>query len=188
MKGFLQLMRIAGVNFPVAASFIQISNEIDSVKVEKRLTELEDPISYLHEDIPDLSKVIYFALNDNQSTTLKFRDDVYDKYSRAFAVLDSEGFIKKHNQMGTIYPFAISVIDETYIAYLCARFESKEKMDQLVSIVDLCKVGKWLNGKEIANEIELPVFVVQAVFQIYESKGFGICSKTIGESRYLANA
>lgn len=187
MNGFLKLMRIAGANFPVAASFFQIINEMESAKVEKRLDKLEDPISNLHEDVPHLSQVIYIALNDSQSTTLSFRDEVYDKYSRAFAVLDSEGLIKKHNQAGTIYPFAISVIDATYIAYLCARFERKEKMDKLVSIVDSCKVGKWLNGKDIASEIELPLFVVQAIFQIYESKGFGICSREIGASSYLAN-
>jgi hypothetical protein len=188
MKGFIKLMRIAGVNFPVAASFIQISNEIAASKVEERLNKLEDPISFLHEDIPKLSQVIYIGLNDNQSTTLSFREDVYDKYSRAFAVLSSEGFIEQHNQAGTIYPFAITVIDETYIAYLCARFENKEKMDKLVSIVDSCKVGKWLNGKEIAAKIELPIFVVQAVFKIYESREFGFVSKTIGESSYQANA
>jgi hypothetical protein len=90
MESFIRIMKIAGVNFPVAASFIQISNELDAIKVQQRLDALEDPISSLHPDVPALSHVIYFALVNNDSSMLNFRDDVYKKYSKAFAILDSK--------------------------------------------------------------------------------------------------
>ena len=188
MENFMRLMRVAGVNFPVAASFIQISNELDSIEIQKRLTKLEDPISSLHEDIPSLSHVIYIALAENDSSALNFRDDVYDKYSRAFAKLDSQGLITKHNQAGTIYPALIEVSDASYIAYLATCFEDTKKMDLLFTIVDSCKVGTWLNGHEIQKDIQLPLVVIKAIFDIFASNGFGICSRNIGECTYLANA
>ena len=188
MQNFMKLMRVAGVNFPVAASFIQISNELDSIEIQKRLTRLEDPISNLHKDIPDLSNVIYIALAENDSNFLYFRDAVYKKYSRAFAKLDSQDLIIKHSQAGTIYPELIEVSDASYIAYLASRFEDPKKMDILFSIVDSCKVGSWLNGHEIQKDVHLPLVVVKAFFDIFESNGFGICTRNIGECMYLANA
>ena len=40
MEWFVKLVRIAGVNFPVAASFVQLQAEIDSDKIEERLESL----------------------------------------------------------------------------------------------------------------------------------------------------
>lgn len=48
--------------------------------------------------------------------------------------------------------------------------------------------GKWLDGKNIRADIELPLPVIKAVFDIYESKGYGLCSKTMGAVRYLGKA
>jgi len=180
-------MRIAGVNFPVAASFIQVSNELDAIKIQKRLDALEDPISNLHKDVPELSQVIYHALLDNDSPMLSFRPDVYSKYSRPFAILDSQGLIKKFNQGGS-YPVQIEVSDPSFILYLFARFEKPEKMDSIVKKVDNCEDGQWLNGYDIQKEIKLPIVFIQAVFDIYQENGFGFCSKTLGECAYFANA
>ncbi|UAL42137.1 hypothetical protein K8B83_14760 [Shewanella inventionis] len=188
MESFLRIMRVAAVNFPVAASFIQISNELDAIKIKQRLDALEDPISVLHTDLPALSQVIYFALVKNDSSTLNFRDEIYTKYSRAFAILDSKGLIMKFDQADSLYPVAIKVTDPCFILYLCARFEETKKMDLLLSIVDSCERGKWLQGAEIQKEIQLPIVFIQAVFDVYQANGFGICSKAIGACSYSASS
>ncbi|OUS51292.1 hypothetical protein BM607_008470 [Shewanella sp. SACH] len=186
MESFLRIMRIAGVNFPVAASFIQISNEFDAIKIQKRLDALEDPISYLHQDLPALSHVIYLALVENDSSMLILRADVYKKYSRAFAILDSKGLIEKFNELGSLYPVEIKVSDPCFILYLCTRFEETKKMDLLLALVENCEVGKWLNGYEIQKEVQLPIVFIRAVFDVYQAKGFGICSRESNSCAYLA--
>tara|TARA_R110001583_G_scaffold30468_5_gene105285 strand:+ start:319 stop:885 length:567 start_codon:yes stop_codon:yes gene_type:complete len=188
MESFLKIMRVAGVNFPVAASFIQISNELDAIKIKQRLDALEDPISVLHKDLPALSQVIYFALVKNDSFTLNFRDEIYTKYSRAFAILDTKGLIKKYNELGSSYPVEIEVTDPCFILYLCTRFEDTKKMDLLLERVENCEVGQWLNGYEIQDEIQLPIVFIKAVFNVYQANGFGICSKEMRACSYLASA
>jgi len=39
----------------------------------------------------------------------------------------------------------------------------------------------------LAKEIKLPLPVVAACFQIYESKGYGVCSAEIGAVIYCGN-
>jgi len=72
--------------------------------------------------------------------------------------------------------------------YLCALEEESMKMETLLEIVDNCKRGEWLDGKRIQEEIDLPLPVIRAVFDIYESKGYGLCSKEIRACQYLGKA
>ncbi len=74
--------------------------------------------------------------------------------------------------------------------YLCHLhlYENSERMESFSRILDECKIGQQLNGKEIANELELPVPVVAACFEVYEAKGYGLCSETIGAVNYCGIA
>jgi len=71
---------------------------------------------------------------------------------------------------------------------LCALEEDKDKMDSLIGVVENCNIGEWLDGNEIRNTIKLPLPVIMAVFNIYEAKGYGVCSKEIGSCKYLGKA
>ncbi len=188
MEWFLKLIRIAGVNFPGSASLVQLQAEIDSDKIAKRLQKLEDPISYIHEDVPAASKEIYQRLSFNDSVNLDFDEEFYTKYSRPLAALAKKSFISKNSVIGSRIPRGINLIDPTYIMYMCALAEDQNKMQEIVKIVDSCEVGKWLDGEKIKYEIGLPKYVIRAVFEIYEAKGYGILSKTIGSCQYMGNA
>ena len=61
-------------------------------------------------------------------------------------------------------------------------------LEALVKRLDDCKIGQWLDGRKLAEEIKLPLPVVAASFQIYESKGYGICSAEVGAVRYCGTA
>lgn len=185
---FLKVIRIAGVNFPVAASLVQFQAENDSEAMALRLQKLEDPISFLHEDLPEISKEIYQQLRANDSISLDFEEDFYIKYSRALAVLETQGFISKMSVVGSRIPLGIKIIDASYIMYMCNLAEDSQKMQEIVEIVDRCEVGLWLNGDELKTSVGLPRYVIRGVFEIYESKGFGILSKAIGSCKYMGNA
>lgn len=185
MNWFFSIIRIAGASFPVASSFVQLQSEIDAEAMKESINKLSDPISYLHDDVPELSKLIYSELKISDSRKLYFDETVYKKYSRALAALESKGYIKGCHTTVKSYAEGICLPDPSYIMYLCVLAEDSEKMEKLVAIVDSCEIGKWLNGKEIKTEIDLPLEVIKAVFEIYESKGYGLCSKAVGAARYM---
>jgi hypothetical protein len=188
MEWFFKIVRVAGVNFPGAASLVQLQAELDADAMTSRLEKLEDPISYLHEDVPEVAKEIYEKLKATDSVKLNFSEDFYTRYSRPLAALVSAGLISKNSVFGSIIPMGINLIDPSFIMYMCNIAEEAKKMQAIVEIVDRCKVGTWLNGDELKKNIGLPKYVIRAVFEIYESKGYGIVSKTSGSCKYLGQA
>lgn len=188
MDWFFKLIRIAGVNFPVAASLVQLQAEIDSEEIAKLIETLRDPISYLHEDIQAVSIRIYEQLQIDDSKVLCFTEEFYSRYSRAIAALDSQGYLTKENAAGCKFPLSLQLTDPSYIMYMCNLVEQPNKMDEITSIVDRCEVGSLLDGKKLAQEIGLPTTVVRSIFSIYESKGYGCLSKEIDACRYIGQA
>ena len=180
----ISIVRIAGSSFPVASSLVQLQAELDSKKLLERITKLEDPISYIHELVPEVSKKIYSAIQSENSSMVEFNESFYSDYSRPLSALEAKGFIKGRHALGKRYAAGIRVIDPSYIMYMCALVEDSYSMESLIQEVDECPKGKWLNGKTIQEKLSLPLPVVQAVFDIYEEKGYGLCSKEIGASQY----
>ncbi len=183
---FLAIIRIAGASFPGATSLVQLQAEIDTDDMKERITKLEDPISLLHEDVPKVSKIIYKKLKEENAIILEFNDEFYDKFSKPLAVLASKDFINAHHTIGNRYQGGIGLSDPSFIMYLCAIAEEYKKMEALHEILEECKIGDWINGKEI--DIDLPLPVIRAIFEIYESNGYGICSNEVGTCQYLCKA
>lgn len=188
MEWFFKVVRVAGANFPGAASLVQLQAELDSSAMMSRLEKLEDPISNLHEDIPEVAKEIYKEMKTSDSIDLDFSDEFYTQYSRPLAALESAGLISKNGVLGSRIPRGINLIDPSFIMYMCNLAEDAKKMQEIVEIVDRCEVDLWLNGDELKESVGLPKYVIRAVFEIYESKGYGIVSKTLGSCEYLSNA
>ncbi len=167
---------------------VQLQSEIGSNALSTRIEKLEDPISFLHDDVPTLSKLIYSKVKSEDDSIISFSDDFYSQYSRALAALESQGFIQGLHEIGTQYAAGIYLKDPSFIMYLCAVAENKDKMKNLINIVNTCEIGTWLDGTIIKSEIDLPLPVIKAVFDIYVSKGFGICSKEKGSTLYMGKA
>lgn len=188
IEWFLKIIRVAGVNFPISAALVQLQAEHDSELVALKFKELEDPISFLHDDMYEVTKIIYQNLRNKDSISLDFEDEFYLRYSRVLAVIEKEGFISKNSVFGSRIPLGINIIDASYIMYMCNLKEDPKKMQEIIDIVDRCEVGLWLHGDDLKDSIGLPKYVIRAVFEIYENKGFGILSKTIGSCDYLGSA
>jgi len=185
---FCKIIRIAGVNFPFAASLVQLQSEIDSIEFNERIRKLEDPINNLHKDICSVSEVLYSALSRSKKQTLYLSDQFYVEYSRPLAILEKQGYIVKIKEIGSFYPIGLRVSDPSFIMYMCNLFEDKIKMQKAFEIVDSCKIGQWLNGDELKSEIGLPRSVICAIFEIYVAKGYGILSSIINSCNYMCNS
>jgi hypothetical protein len=188
MNWFFTVVRVAGASFPGASSLVQLQSELTSNELAERIRKFEDPISFLHEDVPELSKHLYAELRNRNRTKLEFDDEFYTRFSRPIAALDAKSLIESQHALGRHLPVGIILSDPSYVMYLCALSESSKKMEALVKRVDECKIGEWLDGRKIAEEIELPLPVVADCFQIYESKGYGICSHETGAVNYCGYA
>lgn len=188
MDWLLSILKIAGASFPVASSIVQFLAEAESKALMERMDRLEDPVSCIHDDVPELSRLIYRKLKLEKLAKLDFDDEFYKKYSRALAALESHGFIQGGHALGKKYAAGIRLVDPSYIMYLCALEEDGKKMESLIKVVKDCEVGKWLYGENIQTSINLPLRVIKAVFDIYESKGYGLCSKEIGSTKYMGKA
>jgi hypothetical protein len=188
MDWLFSIIRIAGVSFPVASSLVQLQAEIDSKSLSIRVRRLEDPISCIHEDVPKVGKIIFEALSVQNRLDLHLEPESYTKYSRPLAMLESCGYLIGNHTIGHRYYAGISIRDPSFVMYLCALFEDPERMKQLISIVDSCKPGQWLNGISLASEYFLPEPTVESVFKIYESKGLGHLSREVGTINYLGHA
>jgi hypothetical protein len=188
MNWLSKIIRVAGSQFPVASAFVQLQSELDSDALSQRITRLEDPVSFLHDDVPAVSKLLYEKLKSQNSAHLDFDDEFYTRYSRSLAALDSQRMISTNHRLGRHLPIGIQLVDPSYIMYLCALTEDEEKMARLVARVEGCKIGEWLDGHQIAEELQLPVPVVSACFNIYEAKGYGLCTREIGRIGYCGNA
>jgi hypothetical protein len=180
---FFSIIRIAGASFPVASSFVQLQAEIASEALITRVAKLE-----VHDDVPELSREIYHKLKAENSAKLYFEEKFYIKYSRALAALEAHGYIKGGHAPGKDYAVEIRLVDPSYIMYLCALEEDNDKMESLIQVVDNCKVGEWLDGNSIQRSIDLPLPAIEAVFDIYESKGYGLCLEEIGSTKYMGKA
>ncbi|MCI5146483.1 MAG: hypothetical protein D3923_13385 [Candidatus Electrothrix sp. AR3] len=188
MSWFYSIIKIAGASFPVASSLVQFQSELDSKEITKQIKKLNDPISGLHVDIPNVSKILYKKITDTNSSYLQeLGNEFYTQYSRSLAILESHKYIKGYHDSGGKYSAGMSVIDPTYIMYMCASNEDQNKMEAIMKVVDECQVDEQLDGRILQKEIGLSLPVIEAVFKIYESKGYGFVSQEIGSSSYLGN-
>ena len=188
MDWFISLVKMAGASFPGAASFVQLLSDLESNDTRERLGKFEDPISNLHPDIHELSKLIYLAIKESDKSDIELPDELYERYSRALSNLESEGLIKGIHTLTKRYYGGFIITDPSFIIYMCVQYEDNKKMEKLYKQIDGCSVGSSLDGKEIEKETGLPLPVINAAFQIFEAKGYGICSKESGSVFYICNA
>jgi hypothetical protein len=188
MKWLMSVARIIGASFPYCSSLLQLQAEIDSAAVQRRLLVLEDPISQLHPGIREVSEKLYNELSAKGEATLRFDPGFYSQHGKSLAILEAQGFIVGSHAIGARYVDGLWLQDPRYIVYLCSLYEDQGRMDRLVELLEACPPGQWLRGEEIANALQLPRPVVKALFDLYEQRGLGVCSKEIGAILYLSRA
>ncbi len=189
MNWFYSAVRIAGASFPVSSMLVQLQAELDAKKFNNRLQKLENPISALHEDINEISCLIYGKIKRTDDLLIEFENHIYRKFSRVLAVLEKSLFIKGLHVIGSErFAKGLRICDPTYVLYLSQLFEEQKKMGKIFKKVDSCAIGQELDGKLIKKEINVPLPVIKAIFDVFEAKGYGICSRVIGSAVYIGTA
>ncbi len=94
------MIRIAGASFPGASSLVQLQGELDAKEFSDRIRRLEDPISFLHDDVPELSKHLYEELKRANYIKLVFEDEFYENFSRPIATLAAMRLIRCDHALG----------------------------------------------------------------------------------------
>jgi hypothetical protein len=188
MKWLMPVARIVGASLPFIPSLMQLQAEMDSAVIQRRLLLLEDSISVLHPEIREVSEKLYQALASSSTSKLLFDGAFYSRYSKPLAILEAKGFIIGSHAIGAKYVNGLSIQEPKYVVYLCALYEDQDKMDCLLQQLEDCKHGQWLHGEVIARDLQLALPVIKALFQLYEERGLGHCSKEIGAVSYIGQA
>lgn len=188
MDQFLSLLRIAGASFPGSASLVQLQAELDTKELRRRIEGLEDPIGQVHPDVDDLGRTLYDEVASSGTTKVTLPGELYLRFSWALAALEAAGLVVGGHALGQRYQDGVRITDPTFLLYLARAFGDAPALEHLIAAVDQCVVGRWLDGSQLAQDMSLPLPVVNAVFRVYEAKGYGLVSKTIGESRYRGMA
>lgn len=184
MDGWFRiLLRVAGSSFGFTAPLVQLDAELTTRDMQQRLLKLEDPISALHPDVRDVSRIIYSDLRNADSLKLEYPDHFYEKYARVLALLESRNLIRGTHAIGQRYFGGFRITDAEFVLYMAGLYEDADKLDFLVKYIDQAS-GGWLRGEEIAAQVQVPIVLVKAIFELYEARGLGVCSKQIGATLY----
>ena len=162
--------------------------EIGASQMECRLTRLEDPISTLHPDVPEVTGQLYDALRQEDDAHIHLEVHLYEQFSKALAVLEAQGCIKGLHSWGHRYSAGIRVVDPTFTMYMAARHEKQRAMKALIERIETCERGKWIHGGELKAELALPLPVIAACFDVFEMKGYGLRSRELGRVAYVGRA
>jgi len=156
--------------------------------VLERVKRLEDPISALHPEVQEVSKAIYEAMKGEDDPHVWFVTDFYERFSKPLAVLEARNLIKGQHAVGQRYYDGIRILDPSFVMYMSALCADDAQMNQLMNRVESCERGKWLHGQELQSELELPMPVISACFEIFEANGYGLCSRELGPPKYVGKA
>ena len=180
MSWFFSIIRSIGASFPYSASLVQLHAEIDSAEMDRRIRRLEDPVSSLHPDIQKVSRAIYALVKDSGQENVSFSDQLIEEYSRPLSIIEKQGFIEGGHVIGKKWAGYTYICDPSYVLYMCKLSEPEEKMNSLFLLLEDSKPGDSFEGGVVQKTIDLPIPAIKAFFKVYESMGYGWCSKTIG--------
>jgi len=179
------LLRIVAACTPLGSMGNQLRAEIKEEESNRKLAFIDDPIGSIHEDVPELSEIIYKQIQpETEHTTVNIQldDEQHQKYSVAIKQLESADLLHSN-----AVQFRLNKLSHTYIMYMANKFDNFTKLKLLSRDIKNCPSGKWLNGRELAREAQLPLPVVHACLKKHESDGHGMMSQTMNESRYMAS-
>jgi hypothetical protein len=170
----------------LTAPFVQLASDLESDRIKKDVNQLKDPISNLHPDIRILSKSIYKELIETDDIFLRMDDAFFQKFLQPLSILESNDAINLRKNVNATIPQGIFIKDPGYVLYLCKLYAEPVAMESLFEKIESCPRGNWLCSKKLKEELKLPAFVIEQVFRLYASKGFGLLSEPVGQVRYMS--
>jgi len=183
---FFRFVRIAGAYFPASAVCLQFQAEVDAIEVNRRLNNLEDPISLIHDKSYELCQYLYTGLVNGEYERVDLSEEFFVEFNRPLAVFESKGYLKKRMSIGSKYASGVKLIDPSFVVYLGRKFANPVSMAELYDLVENCELGISIDGMQLSSSLDIPLSVVRSLFEVYENNGFGLLSKTLGTCNYRA--
>ena len=165
-----------------------MSAELESREFQRRLEQLEDPISALHPDVRAVSQLLYERLAIAEGSKVELSPEEQDRYASPLAMLEANGLLDGTHVIGTHYAVDYWFRNPTFVLYMAALYEDANLMERLVQRVEQMERGTSLNGIQLAEELSLPVRTVKAVLELFAARGLGLMSREIGTVNYRARA
>jgi hypothetical protein len=184
-RWFYKVIKMSGNGYPASMLITKILKGTDNITDIEKFQRLEEYFNKSHTDILKVSKFFYKQLLLHDANIIYFSDDFYINYSSSINTLESYGFISASHKEHFDLPLTIILIDPTYIIYLCALFDDDNNMFGLVDLVERCHVGLCLRGNQLKVIFNLPLNVVNSVFEVFAFKGYGIYNRVIDNTSYL---
>ena len=176
MDWITAIAKSAASNTPFTSWIVTLLGEKSIAEIQKRVKNLEDPISTLHEDVPILSGIIYKHITTHDSINIHLSTNDYERFAQALVMLDSQGYIKGKHTLTKKYYAGIQITCPNFIMYMCVNNEKEKALNALFDTANACRRGESLRSLELSTKLNLPNPIIQAVFKICESYGLGKCS------------
>ena len=186
MSWYIKSLKMLGVMIPLTAPLVQLASDCESDQMKKDIDKLLDPITSLHLDIKPLSKELYKQLVEVDEKLLLMNDDFFHKYLRPLSLLEAQGAIKFRKDANKSVPQGVFLIDPGFVLYLCQLFADTNAMQALFNKIESCQKGEWLCSDTLKKELDLPSFIIEQVFSLYATKGYGLLSAPVGQVRYMS--
>lgn len=184
MGWIASLARVIGTAIPFGGAAVQISAELEGREIQRRLKQIEDPLSALHPDVRAVSQLLYERLATADGSKVELSPQEHDQYARSLAMLEANGLLDGTRAIGTHYAIDYWFNSPAYVLYMAALYEDADLMERLVQRVDRLERGTCLNGLQLAEELNIPVRVVKAVLELYTARGLGFMSRELGTVTY----
>lgn len=160
-------------------------SESASTAIERLGKRVDKEISSLHPNVLDVSGHLYDQIRARDEVFIEINPEFCEAHSELLALLESRGYIKGETAMGRRFSGGLTVVDPTFIAlYMCQHFEPAAQIERLQSRLDACSHGQTLDGEQLKDEIGVPLPVIRAWFEVYESMGHGCVSDRIQGAGY----
>lgn len=133
----------------------------------------------------ELSELLYSKIQSQDVLSMAFDwCDPFLPFARELRELEASGVLNSRAMVDKTNEFKEGFrLDPIFVAYLGQRYADPREMRKLTNAIE--NADEQLNGLKLRTWIDVPVVVIHSFFKLYEAKGQGIVSETVGESIYI---
>ena len=182
---FLSVVKIAISPFPAGSVLNQLLAEVESAQLKRRIEILESPLGDIGHDAKPLCNLFYEALRKQftqLSNNVPWSDDL-EPHLKTMRRLTAQGMVGGAPALGQSNEFRMGVVlAPEFIAYLALISKDSELCKELSTYLGNLDARKGVSGRDIQQNIALPLPVIDAFLKIYETQGQGIRPLTKGQT------
>jgi hypothetical protein len=186
---FVPAVKIAAQALPGTAALSQWLDEIATSRIVKRLDRLEDPLTKYGPPprIKKLTAELYSLLQkqsqDVPTTHLDWAREL-DDFKKEMRRLEADGLLDGSHRLGPGGEFGAGFrLSRSFIVLLTVLHGNRTEISKLVEAIETARTQ--FDGKQLRQQINLPLTVIDTFFTKYAEQGQGFKSEQVGASIYI---